>query len=66
MFHVPGFIDSQFILINCFPSSVYVADRGGKSFLTSQAIYRVYIVLSTVCIFVRAQRERISYQSCQK
>ena len=49
---------------NCFPSSVHVADRGGKSFLTSRAIIIEFI--STVCIFVRAQRERISYRSCQK
>ena len=34
---------------NCFPSSVHVADRGGKSFLTSRAIYRVYQYSVYIC-----------------
>ena len=34
---------------NCFPSTVHVADRGGKSFLTSRAIYRVYQYSVYIC-----------------
>ena len=34
---------------NCFPSRVHVADRGGKSFLMSRAIYRVYQYSVYIC-----------------
>ena len=41
---------------NCFPSGVHVADRGGKSFLTSRAIYRVYQYVQ--CVYLSGLRER--------
>ena len=42
--------DTQSFMVRaCFPSSVHVADRGGKSFLTSRAIYRVYQYSVYIC-----------------
>ena len=42
--------DTQsFVVRACFPSGVHVADRGGKSFLTSHAIYRVYQYSVYIC-----------------
>ena len=49
---------------NCFPSIACMwPTEAGKVF--SRLVLFIEFI-STVCIFVRAQRERISYRSCQK